>query len=42
MERAAALARKVAIDTNTDLIVVKDGKLVRISARDLRKASGPE
>lgn len=40
MERAAKLARKVAIETNTDLIVVKDGKLTRIPAVDLREARG--
>lgn len=36
LRRAAALARKVAIDTNTGLVVVRDGQLVQISADILR------
>ena len=36
MNRAAELARKTAIQTDTNLIVVKDGKLTRIPARSLR------
>ncbi|KWV11907.1 hypothetical protein [Xanthomonas translucens] len=36
LQRAAALARKTAIQTNTDLLVVKDGKLTRISGEQLR------
>lgn len=38
MLRAAALARKTAIQTGTDLIIVRDGKLTRIPARVLREA----
>ena len=38
MQRAAKMARKIAIQTGTDLIVVKDGKLTRIPAKDLRAA----
>jgi hypothetical protein len=38
MKRAAAAARKTAIQTGTDLIVVKDGKLTRIPAEVLREA----
>ena len=38
MRRAAELARETAIRTNTDLVVVKDGRLVRISAQVLREA----
>ncbi|MCL2523851.1 MAG: hypothetical protein FWF20_01625 [Betaproteobacteria bacterium] len=37
MERAAELARQTAIQTNTAIIVVQDGKLVRISAEQLRE-----
>jgi hypothetical protein len=37
LRRAAALARKTAIQTDTDLVIVKDGKLVRISADQLRR-----
>ncbi|MBS0582233.1 MAG: hypothetical protein JSS42_03935 [Proteobacteria bacterium] len=36
MHRAAELARKTALQTNTALVVVKDGKLVRIPAEQLR------
>jgi hypothetical protein len=36
MRRAAELARKIAIQTGTGLIVMKDGKLTRIPAKDLR------
>ena len=36
MKRAAALARKIAIQTNTGIIVVRDGKPVRIPAAELR------
>ncbi len=34
--RAAALARRTAIQTDTNLIVMKDGKLIRIPAQSLR------
>lgn len=37
MQRAAELARKTAIQTGTDLIVVRDGKLIRIPPHELRK-----
>jgi len=37
LRRAAELARKTAIQTGTDFIVVKDGQIVRISAKDLRE-----
>jgi len=37
MQRAAALARETAIRTDTDLVVVKDGQLVRIPAQVLRE-----
>jgi hypothetical protein len=36
MRRAAEMARRVAIQTNTEIIVVRDGKPVRISAAELR------
>ena len=39
MRRAAELARQTAIQTDTDLIVVKDGVLTRIPAQTLRKAT---
>ena len=35
MKRAAALARKIAIQTDTGIVVVRDGKVVHISAAEL-------
>jgi hypothetical protein len=37
MRRAAEAARQTAIQTNTALIVVRDGKLTRIPAWQLRE-----
>ena len=37
MQRAAELARKTAIQTDTGIIVVQDGKPVRIPADQLRE-----
>lgn len=37
LQRAADEARKTAILTNTDLIVVQDGRIVRIPASQLRE-----
>lgn len=37
LRRAGTLARETAIQTDTRLVVVKDGKLVRISADQLRR-----
>ena len=37
MQRAAQAARRTAIQTGTDLIIVKDCKLTRISAQTLRE-----
>ncbi len=39
MRRAAQLARKTAIQTNTNLVIVKDGKLTRIPAQALRETA---
>ncbi|WP_256645669.1 hypothetical protein [Thermomonas paludicola] len=36
LRRAAALARKTAMDSGTDLVVVREGRTVRISADTLR------
>ena len=36
MRRAAALARETAIQTGTAIVVVRDGKIVRIPAAELR------
>ena len=37
MQRAAAEARRIAIETDTGIVVVRDGKTVIISADELRK-----
>jgi len=37
LRRAAALARKTAIDTNTYLVVMENGKVVKIPAQQLRQ-----
>ena len=37
MRRAAASARTTAIQTNTAIVLVRDGQPVRISAAELRK-----
>lgn len=39
MHRAAALARKIAIQTNTCLVVVNDGQIVHITPGALRQAT---
>ena len=39
LRRAAALARKTAIQTDTHLVVVKDGKLTQIPAQSLRAST---
>lgn len=37
MHRAARLARKIAMQTDTGIVVVREGKLLRISAEQLRE-----
>ncbi|MCE2850155.1 MAG: hypothetical protein ACK46D_12065 [Roseiflexaceae bacterium] len=37
LRHAAAAARKIAIQTDTHLIMVKDGQLRRLSAEELRQ-----
>jgi hypothetical protein len=39
MNRAAEAARQTAIQTGTDLIIMKNGKLTRIPADALREAN---
>jgi hypothetical protein len=39
MKRAAAMARKIAIDTDTGIVVVRDDKIVHISAKELREGA---
>ncbi len=42
LQRASLLARQTAIQTNTHLVIVKDSKIVRIPAEELRKQSEPK
>ena len=37
MLRAAKLARQTAVQTNTAIVVVRDGKPVRVTADELRQ-----
>jgi predicted ABC-type ATPase len=37
MRRAAAMARKIAVQTDTGIVIVRDGKPVVISAQELRE-----
>lgn len=39
LQRASFLARRTAIQTDTNLVIVKDGKLLRITAQQLQKES---
>jgi hypothetical protein len=39
--RSAATARKIAIQTDTNLVIVKDGQLLRIPAEELRQQAKP-
>ncbi len=39
LQRAAESARRTAIQTDTAIVVKRDGKLVRISAQELRKTT---
>ena len=39
LRRAAQLARRTAILTETDLIIVKDGQMLRLSTDELRQQS---
>lgn len=39
MRRAAAMARQMAIDTDTGIVIVRDGKPVVISADELRASA---
>ncbi|WP_215842699.1 hypothetical protein HHS34_010010 [Acidithiobacillus montserratensis] len=38
LQRAARMAREEAIRTNTDLVIVQDGKVVHIPPEELRRA----
>lgn len=42
MQRAAELARKTAMQTGTDIVIVKNQQIVRLSARMLAQQDKPE
>jgi len=42
IRRAAAEARKIAIQTNTAIVIVRDGKIVHVSADELRRQAEAE
>ena len=42
LQRASLLARKTAIQTDTHLVIVKDGRLLRLSAEELRQQAKPQ
>ncbi|BDB15001.1 MULTISPECIES: hypothetical protein [Acidithiobacillus] len=37
LRRAAQLARKTAMQTNTSIVIVRDGQVVHVSAQELRR-----
>jgi imidazolonepropionase-like amidohydrolase len=37
LQRAAASARKTAIQTDTGIVIVRDGQIVHVSAQELRQ-----
>lgn len=39
MKRAAAMACKIAMQTDTGIVIVKDGSIVHVSAEQLRRES---
>jgi len=40
LRRASQMARRTAIQTGTNLVVVKDGQMIRIPADELRRQAG--
>ena len=42
IKRAAVEARKIAIQTGTDIVIVQDNQIQRISAATLRQSMPPE
>jgi hypothetical protein len=39
LQRASLLARQIAIQTDTNLVIVKNGQLLRISPGELRQSA---
>ena len=42
LDRAARMARRIAMQTGTDLVVFEDGRIVRIPAEALRREADDE
>ncbi len=42
LQRAAAMARQIAIQTDTAIIIMQDGRRVRVTADELRKQQAAE
>lgn len=42
LQRAAKMARQTAIQTNTAIVLVQDGKLVKITAQQLQEGTQEE
>lgn len=42
MQRAAELARKTAIQTDTGIVIVREGQIVHISAQELRQSKNTQ
>jgi hypothetical protein len=37
LKRAAMLAREIALETNTGIVIVRDNQIIRVSAKELRR-----
>lgn len=42
MQRAARMARQIAIQTGTGIVVVRDGRIVHVPAEELRREAEAE
>jgi peroxiredoxin len=42
LRRAAQLARKTAIHTNTNIVILQEGQLIHVSAQELRETATRE
>lgn len=42
LQRAAESARQIAVQTNTAIVLVENGKLIKVPAEQLRKQGRPQ
>ncbi len=42
LQRAADQARNIAIQTNTEIVILQDGKRVRVTAEELRQQASKQ